>query len=285
MINRLKTRLPALFLLILGILQVQAYAQDFKDTAEALSALSNNDPMVAGKAVTYLAARPQESTPLLIKLVEQKDDGWVYAMSALTSTKQESVVLFYIKLLENNIEVKDEAGERPLDSFELYHGRTARPNHYGRVIAYQLGVLEDRRAIPVLQRAVEEGDRVLKEKAYWALYRLGATSLDELFQIGHTGRGSEANILEVIMHIGWESIFSETELALGIFDRVISEFPKEEDYVVGSYFWKVQCYEILHEYERAIEACDEVLKHPQYKDMVAQIVSTKADLIKKFEHR
>lgn len=283
MLNSLKSRLPALFLLILGIFQIQAYAQDFKDTAEALSALRSKDPIVAGKAVTYLAARPQESTPILVKLVEEKDDGWVYAMSALTSTKQESVVLFYIKLLENNMEA--EAGERPLDTFELYHGRTTRPNHYGGVIAYQLGVLEDRRAIPVLQRAVREGGRALKEEAYKALYRLKSISLDELFQIGHAGVGSGANILEVITGIGWDSIHSETEFALGIFDRIISEFPEEDDYVASSYFWKVQCYEILREYELAIEACDEVLRYPQFEDMVEQIKSIKADLIKKFEQR
>jgi hypothetical protein len=283
--NRLKTQFLIACLLILNLHPLQTYAQDFTDTTEALSALGSKNFNISWNAIKYLAAHPKESTPTLMRLVEQKEDRWISAMQALTFTKQEEVILLYIKLLEENVQEKDEFGEIKQYGLGSKHGCVVRPNLYAAVLAEHLGELGNSRAIPVLYKVIKEGDRQVQEKAYGSLYKLGAISLDEMFQIGKDRNDSRGTILEVIMRIGWESIHSENEFAIGLFDRVIREFPQEDFYVASSYFWKIQCYELLQEYERALQACDEALRYPQFENLVEQINRKKEEIAKKIERR
>ena len=263
---------------------LQAQAQDFKDIREAMTVLGSKDFNESWKAIEYLAARPHESTPALMRLVEKRDDRWISAMRALTFTKQEKVVLFYIKLLKANFYNKDESGQRIRYGLGSKYGCLVMPNLYGSVLAEHLGELGDGRAIPVLRQAVTEGDSQIKEKAYWSLYILEAISLDDLFRIAKNDKTSDVRILEIVMRIGSENIHTKTDFALEIFQRVVSEFPNEDYYVASAYFWEAQCFTLLKQYDRAIQACNQVLRYPQFNEMVIQVTKQR-ELIKRLEGR
>jgi tetratricopeptide (TPR) repeat protein len=280
-----KARWFAAVLLVLAVHPVQAEAQDFKDTREALTALKSKDFNESWKAMEYLAARPKESTAALMRLVEKKADGWILAMQALARTRQEKVILFYIRLLQENFYNKEESGQRIQYGMGSKYGCTVLSNIYGSVLARHLGELGDARAIPVLKQALIEGDSQLKEKAYWSLYKLGAFSLDDLFQLGKGEDNPGVRIREIIMQIGWEDTYTRPDFALEIFQRVVSEFPNEDYYVASAYFWQAQCFALIKQYDRAIQACNEVLKYPQFNDMVVQATKQREELIKEREGR
>jgi len=212
-------------------------------------------------------------------IVERKEKGWIHASAALTRTKDERVAPFYINLLRNNYYEKEKDGTRKQFGLGTKNGCEVWPFLYGGVLARALGTMGDKRAIPVLKEAAKEGDSEVRRRAYEALYKLEALSLDDLFDMAKKDADPQANVVSIIEGIGWASIHSDTPHALKVFDRIIAELPKHEQGVAGAHFWKVQCFTLLKQYDRAIQECDEVMKFPQNASLIAQ-VKTKREALR-----
>ncbi len=146
-------------------------------------------------------------------------------------------------------------------------------------MAYHLGEIGDERAIPVLQEALKQGDREVRENAYTALYKLKNISLEDFFDIVDTEK--EVNILSLISRIGNQNIHSNTNFAIEIFDRIIHGFPQARYEVASAHFWKIQCFELLEQFDKALEECDEVLKFSDFENLTKQVEKTKEKLLLK----
>lgn len=130
-----------------------------------------------------------------------------------------------------------------------------------------------------------EGDAEVRKNAYQSLYKLGALSLDELFEMARKKPDSEVDTTPLIEGIAWESIYPQTRFAMSVFDRIIAELPGREYPVASAHFWKTKCFEILKEYDDALRECEEVMKFPQFDNLTAQISDrqTRLNMLKKAE--
>ena len=263
----------------IGLLSCFAGAQEFKDVNEAAKGLENTDWKIKDAAADYLLKNQRESVPILKKIIKNKQNGWITAIFTLTKTKDESISPFYIKLLEDNFYNKDENGKRLIYGFGSSNGCIVFPNQYGGILAYSLGEIGDKRAIPVLREALKQGDKEVKEKAYFALYKLEDISLEDFFAIADTEK--EVKIVSLISQIGNENIHSNTNFAIEVFDRIIQRFPQERYEVASAHFWKIQCFELLKQYDKALEECDEVLKFSDFENLTKQIKQAKEKLLVK----
>ena len=259
----------SLTVLCIGLLSCFVSAQEFKDVNEAAKALENTDWKVKDAAADYLLKNQKESVPLLKKLIKNKQSGWITAIFTLTKIKDESVLPFYIKLLEGNFYNKDENGKRIIYGFGSPNGCIVNRNQYGGILAYSLGQIGDERAVPVLREALKQGDEEVKQHAYFALYKLKDISIEDFFAIVDTEK--EVKIVSLISQIGGENIHSNTNFAIEIFDRIIQRFPQERYAVASAHFWKIQCFELLKQYDKALQECDEVLKFPDFENLTKQI--------------
>lgn len=269
----------SLLVVCLGIFNRFASAQEFSNIDEAVQALKSKDWKIKDKAADYLAQNSKESIPVLKKIIKIKDDGWITAMFTLGRTKDESVAPFYIKLLENNFYNKDKNGKRIEYGLGSPFGCIVEPNRYGGDLAFWLGEIGDERAIPVLREALKQGDHEVRTHAYSALYKLKGISLEDFFKIVETEK--EVNILSLISAIGRQNIHSNISFAIEIFDRIIQEFPQAQYEVAAAHFSKIQCFELLEQFDKALEECDEVLKYPEFENLTKQVVEKKEKLLLK----
>lgn len=260
-------RLVSLILLI-GISCFVANGQQFKNADEAIKALGNQQ--IRNAAIEFLVKNPKKSVPILKKIIKEKKENWVWAMSALNKTAKDVAVSFYIKLLKDNFYEKEKDGRRKLSGFG---------NIYGGALAGNLAWLGDKRAIPVLQTALKQGDYRVRERAFYALYKLKDISLQDLFNL--TGGEKEVDIVEIIMSVGWENIHSNTKFAIEIFNKVIREFPNDKYHTASAHFWKIQCFEILKMYDEALRECEEVLKYTEFENLTKQVKKWKERLLLK----
>ena len=267
----------SLTVLCIGLLSCFVSAQEFKDVNEAAKALENTDWKVKDAAADYLLKNQKESVPLLKKLIKNKQSGWITAIFTLTKIKDESVLPFYIKLLEGNFYNKDENGKRIIYGFGSPNGCIVNRNQYGGILAYSLGQIGDERAVPVLREALKQGDEEVKQHAYFALYKLKDISIEDFFAIVDTEK--EVKIVSLISQIGGENIHSNTNFAIEIFDRLIQRFPQERYTVASAHFSKIQCFELLKQYDKALEECDEVLKFSDFENLTEQIKQKKERLL------
>jgi len=267
----------SLTVLCIGLLSCFVSAQEFKDVNEAAKALENTDWKVKDAAADYLLKNQKESVPLLKKLIKNKQSGWITAIFTLTKIKDESVLPFYIKLLEGNFYNKDENGKRIIYGFGSPNGCIVNRNQYGGILAYSLGQIGDERAVPVLREALKQGDEEVKQHAYFALYKLKDISIEDFFAIVDTEK--EVKIVSLISQIGGENIHSNTNFAIEIFDRIIQRFPQERYAVASAHFSKIQCFELLKQYDKALEECDEVLKFSDFENLTEQIKQKKERLL------
>ncbi len=146
-------------------------------------------------------------------------------------------------------------------------------------MAYSLGQIGDERAIPVLREALKQGDREVKENAYSALYKLGDISIEDFFAIADTEK--EVKIVSLISQIGRENIHSNTNFAIEVFDRIIQRFQHERYAVASAHFSKIQCFELLQQYDKALEECDEVLKFSDFENLTEQVKQKKENFLLK----
>jgi tetratricopeptide (TPR) repeat protein len=267
----------SLIIVCVGLLNYFVNAQEFKNVDEAVEALENKDWNVKGAAADYLVENQKESVPILKKLIKNKQSGWITAIWTLTKTKVESVLPFYIKLLEKNFYNKDKNGERIIYGFGSPYGCIGFPNQYGGILAYHIGEIGDEGAIPVLREALKQGDKEVKENAYFALYKLKDISIEDFFDIADTEK--EVKIVSLISRIGLENIHSNTNFAIETFDRIIQGFPQERYEVASAHFWKIQCFELLKQYDKALQECDEVLKFPDFENLTIQANQKKEKLL------
>jgi tetratricopeptide (TPR) repeat protein len=144
-------------------------------------------------------------------------------------------------------------------------------------LAYHIGEIGDERAIPVLREALKQGDKEVKENAYFALYKLKDISIEDFFDIADTEK--EVKIVSLISRIGLENIHSNTNFAIETFDRIIQGFPQERYEVASAHFWKIQCFELLKQYDKALQECDEVLKFPDFENLTIQANQKKEKLL------
>jgi tetratricopeptide (TPR) repeat protein len=144
-------------------------------------------------------------------------------------------------------------------------------------LAYGLGEIGDKRAVPVLREALKQGDKDVRENAYSALYKLEDISLEDFFALVDAEK--EINIVSLISRIGNTNIHSNTNFAIEIFDRIIREFPQKQYEVAAAHFWKIQCYELLKQYDKALKECDEVLRFPEFENLTEQVVQKKEKLL------
>lgn len=239
----------------------------FTGVTEAIAALAKSPNESKWAAVTYLANHPEESLPQLFRLMENQEDGWIYASAALVRSKDARVLPFLLELLRNNFFLKEADGSRKQFGLGTKNGCTAIPNMLGSVVAQRLGELGDKRATDTLWDAASQGDPAVRDSAYAALYALGGLSLDELFDMAKEGSDGTAEIIE---EIGWQTIQSDTNFAIRLFDRIIAEIPGDEYRVASAHFWKVQCFELLKDYDNALRECQEVMKFTKYDNLVSQ---------------
>jgi hypothetical protein len=250
-------------------------AGEYASVTKAVEALSSSATSSRWDAVQYLARRPEAAVPRLMEMVRKQENGWIYGSAALIQSKDARVVPFYIDLLRANYHAR-EADEARKQSICILMPHDV----FGGVLARGLGELGDSRAIPILEEAAKEGDSEVRKNAYEALYKLGALSLDELFDLAKSDSDPQASISNIIQGIGWASIHSDTTQALEVFDRIIGELPKHEYDVASAHFWKVQCFTILKRYDRAIQECDEVMKFPRYENLIVQIKAQREELLR-----
>ncbi len=267
----------SLVIVCVGLLSYFVKAQEFENVDEAVKALENKDWNIKDAAADYLLKNQKESVPILKKIIKNKQSGWITAIFTLTKIKDESIVPFYIKLLEANFYNKDENGKRIIYGFGSPNGCIVSPNQYGGILAYNLGQIGDERAVPVLREALKQGDKEVREKAYFALYKLKDISTEDFFGIADTEK--EINIVALISQIGGENIHSNTNFAIEIFDRIIREFPQKRYEVASAHFWKIQCFELLKQYDKALEECDEVLKFSDFENLTEQVKQKKEKLL------
>ncbi len=194
-------------------------------------------------------------------------------MYALNEISKETAATFYIKLLENNFYEKEKTGKRKLYGLGSNNGCIAFGYIYGSALAQNLGWLGDKRAIPVLQEALKQGDYEVRKQAVKALYNLENISLQELFEMAKQEK--EVDVAEIIMSVGWENIHSKTEFAIEIFDQIIRDFPNDKYKTASAHFWKIQCYELLQMFDKALLECEEVLKFPEFENLTKQVEERK----------
>lgn len=251
--------------------------QQFRNINEAIEALNNNDGRITNAAIEYLAEVPEESIPILKSIIREKKEKWIWAMSALGKISKEAAFSLYVKLLEDNFYLKENDGTRKVYGLGSKNGCLVQPNIYGSVLATNLGWLGDKRAIPVLKEALKQGDLEVRTSAFSALYDLGNFSLEELFDLAKQEK--EVDIANIIMSAGTKNIHSNTNFAINIFDQIIQEFPNDKYKVASAHFWKIQCFELLKMFDKALLECNEVLKYSEFENLTTQVEKKKERIL------
>lgn len=246
----------------------EAYAS-VDDAFQAL--FSNPAKSLPWGAVEYLAQHPQESTPRLLPMVANQGPGWLYASLVLEQTRDDRIVPFYITLLKDNYFAKEADGTRVRYGLGSPNDCIVMPHLYGGVLARALGNMRDPRAIPVLKEAAAQGDAEVKRKAYDALYKLGSLSLDDLFRLAKEKPDPQVNFPSCIFAVGGAMIHTDTRTAIKVFDRLITELPESGYEVAAAHYDKIQCYELLKQYDDALHECDEVMKFPEFDNLTSQM--------------
>ena len=268
-----------MMILLTGIFFVSADGQQFRSVNEAIDALKNSDYKVSDAARNYLAETPKKSVPVLKNIIEEKKENWIWAMSALNEISKENAVTLYIKLLEKNFYLKEKDGTRKKFGLGTKNGCLVQENIYGGMLVMNLAWLEDKRAIPVLQKSLKQGDSKVRGYAFYALYKLDDITLQNLFDLAKQEK--EVDVAEIIMSIGTENIHSNNEFAIAVFDRIIEEFPKDNYKVASAHFWKIQCFELLQMFDKAFLECEEVLKYSQFENLTNQVKKKKEAILVK----
>ena len=104
-----------------------------------------------------------------------------------------------------------------------------------------------------------------------------AIPLDQLFKMASSPEKPNG-IFDLITNVGWEKVDCDPHFALGIFNRIIADFPDDRRKLADAHFWKISCYEALHQTDDAIRECNEVLKFTEFYELVSQAKSKLAKI-------
>ncbi|GEM_PF-2784209 len=229
------------------------------------------------EAEEYLSKNQKASLPVLMRIVKNKEAGWISCAFILEKSEDPDVVPLFIDLVRKNFFMKEADGSRMEFGFALKNGSELVTNQYGAVLVSLLGSIGDPQALPVLKDAAKHGDPEVQRNAYQALYELGAISFDEIFEFAKTADPS-VRMPDIVMGVINGLIHRDPERAVGLYDRVIDEFPKESYEVAGAHYWKIQCYRNLKKFDRALAQCDVVLKVVKFENLTEQMAGMRTEI-------
>ena len=71
---------------------------------------------------------------------------------------------------------------------------------------------------------------------------------------------------------------SNPRRAVKLYDRVIRELPQESYEVASAHYWKIQCFQNLKQFSRALEQCAVVLKVVKFDNLTQQMAGMRAEI-------
>ena len=231
------------------------------------------------EAEQYVLKNQDVSLPVLMRIVRNKEEGWLACASILEKSEAPAVVPFFMDLVRKNFFMKEADGSRMTFGFATKNGCEVITNQYGAVLASHLGSIGDAQAIPVLKEAVKQGDSEVQRSAYGALYELGDISMDQMFEIAKSADPS-LRMPDLLMGIIHALNNRNPERAIKLYDRVIAEFPKASYEVASAHYSKIQCFQNLKAFDRALEQCAVVLKVVKFENLTQQMAGMRAEITK-----
>ncbi len=225
-----------------------------------------------------------------MKAVEKKENDWNILAYGLRRSKDPEITAFFIRLVQQNLYVKDANGNRMKFGFGSSHGCEEITNELGSGLAIHLGEIGGKRAVTALKEAVEQGDSAVRDGAYRALYKLGeysfeeilsmlgAISFDEKFGMNVTNSvGLSSNtVMAIIEDV---SVF-DSKRAIELYDRIIEKFPAGSEEVARAHWSKILCYHNNQQYDLALKQCEVALEKGNLKDYTKRITEIRNQIIK-----
>jgi hypothetical protein len=218
---------------------------------------------------------------VLVRIVTNKEDGWLSCVYALGRSKNPEIVPLYIRLIRQNFYLKEADGSRMAFGYGSKNGCGEILNEYGSILAYQLGAFGDKRAVSALREAVAQGDSAVRKSAYCSLFKLGEYSFDEILamlgeisfwaELGATVTDPDGPSPDTVMAIISEVRSRDPERAVELYDRIISKLPARSREVACAHFSKILCYEDLKKYDLALKQCEVVLQKSKLEDYTKRI--------------
>jgi len=255
---------------IASTLCATSFAETFTNVTQALEVFQQRgaDFRASLQASKYLKEHPEESIAPLLEIVKSKGYRWQTAGSILAKTKNEEVLHIYMELLADNLFEKEADGSRKLSP--------PTGANYGAQIAEYLGKMGDKRAIPVLKKAVEQGDFQVSRSALEALFYLNDISMAELFEMASKEKYPSTTC--VILSIAHDAMRSDPTNTLPVLDRIIDSFPEQKQNVGLSHMYKMECYEKIGRYEQAIQEAEQALKYSEIDYLFEHISERKQEI-------
>ncbi|VGO14395.1 hypothetical protein PDESU_02956 [Pontiella desulfatans] len=236
-------------IITLALIQsISSYADNFTNATHAMEVYltRGTDFNTVLKASRFMKENPEEVIDPLLEIVKTKGYKWQSCGSILAQTKNEKVLFAYIELLSDNLYEKEEDGSRKQSP--------PRGVSYGRQIAEYLGKMEDKRALPVLKKAVEQGDSSVSRSALEALYYLNDVSMDDLFEMA--SKEKYRSTPHVILSIAFNDCRRNPTYFLTVLDRYIESFPDWRMGVGIAHMYKMESYRKLERYKDALKEAD-----------------------------
>lgn len=255
-------------------------AGEFSSLKEAFAVIQDEkseDWKRQHEAEQYVLKNQEVSLPVLMRIVRNKEEGWISCASILEKSEAPAVVPLFMDLVRKNFFMKEADGSRMKFGFATKNGCEMITNQYGAVLASHLGSIGDAQAIPVLKEAVKQGDSEVQRSAYGALYELGDISIDQMFEIAKSADPS-LRMPDLLMGIIHALNHRNPERAIKLYDRVITELPKESYEVASAHYWKIQCFQNLKQFSRALEQCAVVLKVVKFDNLTQQMAGMRAEI-------
>jgi hypothetical protein len=218
---------------------------------------------------------------VLMRAVENKEDGWHIFAYGLKRSKDPEVTAFFIRQVQQNFYVKEADGSRMEFGFGAKNGCEEISNELGSVLAIHLGAIGDKRAVPALREAIKQGDSAVRESAYRALFRLGEYSFAEILNklgeisfwedAGATVTNPDGPSPDTVMAMIEDVRSRDSERAIGLYDQIIGKFPARSPEVACAHFSKILCYEDLQKHDLALKQCEVALQKVRLQDYAKKI--------------
>ncbi len=225
-----------------------------------------------------------------MKAVEKKENDWNILAYGLRRSKDPEITAFFIRLVQQNLYVKDANGNRMKFGFGSSHGCEEITNELGSGLAIHLGEIGGKRAVTALKEAVEQGDSAVRDGAYRALYKLGEYSFEEILSMLGAISFDEKFGMNVTNSVGLSpntvmAIIEDVEAldykcANKLFDRIIEKFPAGSDQVARAHFSKILSYRQHEQFDLALRQCEVALQKGKLRDYAVRISEIRSDIIK-----
>jgi len=240
------------------------------------------------KAEEYLL----KNHAVLMGIVENEEENCISCAYALVRSKNPEVVPLYIRLLRQNFFLKEPDGSRMEFGFGAKNGCEESSNGYGSIMAYHLGEIGDKRAVPPLREAAEQGDSGVRKSAYCALYKLGEYSVDEILatigEISFWGEGAGAFATnpdgpspDTVLAMIDEVRSRNPKQGIELYDGIILRFPANSREAARAHFSKILCYEDLKKYDLALRQCGVASRNDKLEDYTRRIQATRDRITKR----